>query len=104
MSNQESASYVVLGQKYAYATASLIFGIICFVNFAGLEKAVLAIVFAWLALKADPGPQLTERRLWAKIGASMGLFVLILIPTLILLNLDRLRIIIEALEKLSEAK
>ena len=54
MSNQESTSHVVVGQKYAYATASLIMGIVCFVNLAGLEKAVLAVVFAWLALKADP--------------------------------------------------
>ena len=74
MSNQESKSFAVLGQKYAYATASLIMGIVCFVNFAGLEKAVLAIVFAWLALKREPGPQLTERRRWARIGGAMGLF------------------------------
>ena len=104
MSNQESTSHAVLGQKYAYATASLILGIVCFVNFAGLEKALLAIIFAWLALKSEPGPQLTERRRWAKIGAAMGLFVLIFIPTLVLLNLDRLEILIEALQKLSEAK
>jgi hypothetical protein len=104
MSNQESTSFAVLGQKYAYATASLIMGIVCFVNFAGLEKAVLAIVFAWLALKREPGPQLTQRRRWARIGAAMGLFVLIFIPTLVLLNLDRLQVIIEALKKLSEAR
>ena len=104
MSNQESTSYVVIGQKYAYATASLILGIVCFVNLAGLEKAVLAVVFARLALKSDPGPQLTEHRLWAKIGGAMGLFVLILVPTLILFSLDRLGVIIEAVQKLSEAK
>lgn len=104
MSNQESTSHAVLGQKYAYATASLILGIVCFVNFAGLEKAMLAVLFAWLALKSEPGPQLTERRHWAKIGAGMGAFVLIFIPTLILLNLDRIEIIIQALQKLSEAK
>jgi hypothetical protein len=104
MNNQESTSYAVIGQKYAYATASLILGIACYVNLAGLEKAILAITFAWLALRSDPGPQLSERRRWAKIGASMGLFVLILIPTLILFNLDRLEIIIDALQKLSEAK
>lgn len=104
MSNQESKSYSVIGQKYAYATASLIMGITCFVNLVGLEKALLAIVFAWLALKSDPAPQLTERRLWAKIGAAMGLFVLIFMPTLILLNLDRLGIFIDALQKLSEGK
>ena len=104
MSNQETTSFAVLGQKYAYATASLIMGIVCFVNFAGLEKALLAIVFAWLALKREPGPQLTERRRWAKIGGAMGLFMLIFIPTLVLLNLDRLRVVIEALQKLSEAR
>ena len=104
MSNQESKSFVVLGQKYAYATASLIVAIICFVNIAGLEKAVLAIVFAWLALKREPGPRLTERRLWAKIGGALGLFLLIFIPALVLLNLDRLRVVIEALQKLSEAR
>jgi len=104
MSNQESKSFVVLGQKYAYATASLIVAIICFVNIAGLEKAVLAIVFAWLALKPEPGPRLTERRLWAKIGGALGLFLLIFIPALVLLNLDRLRVVIEALQKLSEAR
>ena len=104
MSNQESTSFVVLGQKYAYATASLIMGIVCFVNIAGLEKAGLAIVFAWLALKSEPGPRLTERRLWARIGGALGLFVLIFIPTLVLLNLDRLRLVIEALQKLSEAR
>jgi len=104
MNNQEPTSFAVLGQKYAYATASLIVGIMCFVNFAGLEKAVLAIVFAWMALKREPGPQLSERRRWAKFGGALGLFVLILIPTLVLLNLGRLQVIIEALQKLSEAK
>ena len=43
----------VLGQKYAYATASLILGLLCFVNLAGLEKAVVAIVFGVLALVSD---------------------------------------------------
>lgn len=104
MGNHESTSHTVIGQKYAYATASLVLGITCFVNLVGLEKALLAIVFARLALKSEPAPQLTERRLWAKIGAAMGLFVLIFMPALILLNLDRLRPIIDALQKLSEGK
>ena len=104
MNDQESKSCIVLGQKYAYATASLIIGIICFVNFAGLEKAALAIIFAWMALKSEPGPRLTERRRWAKVGAALGVFLLIFVPTLILLNLDRLRLVIEAFEKLGEAR
>ncbi|HSO73717.1 MAG TPA: hypothetical protein VLU47_02680, partial [Blastocatellia bacterium] len=89
MSNQESNTHVVLGQKYAYATASLVLGILCFVNFAGMEKAIVAIIFAWLALKTTPPPRLTERRHWAKIAIGLASFVLIFIPTIIILNLDR---------------
>ncbi len=44
-SNQESQAHTVLGQKYAYATISLILGLACFINLAGLEKALLAVIF-----------------------------------------------------------
>jgi hypothetical protein len=104
MSNQESKTHVVLGQKYAYATASLVLGILCYVNFAGLEKAIVAIIFAWLALKSSPPPKLTERRRWAKIGIGLASFVLIFIPTIVILNLHRLREFIDVLAKLSEGK
>ena len=103
-SNQESQAHTVLGQKYAYATISLILGIACFINLAGLEKALLAVIFGWLALKSTPAPILKARRVWAKTGVVLGTLVLIVIPTIILLNLDRLRVIIETLEKLSEGK
>jgi hypothetical protein len=36
----------LLGQKYAFAMASLIMGIACYVNLLGLEKAAVAILFA----------------------------------------------------------
>ena len=104
MSNHESNTHVVLGQKYAYATASLVLAILCFVNLASLEKAIVAIIFAWLALKDAPAPRLTERRLWAKIAIALAAFMLISVPTVILLNLDRLRGLIDALAKLSEGK
>ena len=103
-SNQESQSHIVLGQKYAYATISLILGLACFINLAGLEKAVLAVIFAWLALKSTPPPVLKARRLWAQTGLALGLLMLIVVPTIILLNLDRLRVIVEALMKLSDGK
>lgn len=103
-SNEESQAHVVLGQKYAFATISLILGLACFINLAGLEKAVLAVIFGWLALKSTPAPVLKARRVWAKIGVALGLTVLVVIPTIILLNLDRLRVIVEALMKLSEGK
>lgn len=104
MSNHEPNTHAILGQKYAYATASLVLAILCFVSIAGLEKAILAIVFAWLALRDTPAPRLTERRAWAKVAIALAAFVLILMPTIIILNLDRLRGMIEALAKLSEGK
>jgi hypothetical protein len=102
--NQDNQAHIVLGQKYAYATISLILGLACFINLAGLEKAMLAVIFGWLALKSSPTPVLKARRVWAKTGVVLGVIVLVLIPTIILLNLDRLRAIIEALVKLSEGR
>lgn len=55
-SNKECQAHIVLGQKYAYATISLILGLACFINLAGMEKAVLAVIFGWMALKATPAP------------------------------------------------
>ncbi len=103
-SNHESQAHIVLGQKYAYATISLILGLACFINLAGMEKAVLAVIFGWLALKSTPAPVLKARRVWAQTGVVLGVLVLITIPTIILLNLDRLRVLVEALMKLSEGK
>ncbi|HWN11132.1 MAG TPA: hypothetical protein VNO50_17975 [Pyrinomonadaceae bacterium] len=103
-SKPESQAPIVLGQKYAYATISLILALACFINLAGLEKALLAVIFGWLALKSTPAPALKARRLWAKAGVLLGTLVLIVVPTIIILNLDRLRVIIEALMKLSEGR
>ena len=104
VSNHDSQSQIVLGQKYAYATVSLVLGLACFINLAGLEKALLAVIFGWMALKSTPAPALKARRLWAKTGVVLGTLVLIVIPTIIILNFDRLRLVIEALMKLSEGK
>lgn len=102
--NHEPQAAIVLGQKYAYATVSLVLGLACFVSLVGLEKAILAVVFGWLALKSTPAPVLKARRVWAKTGVVLGTLVLIVIPTIILLNIDRLRLILETLSKLSEGK
>jgi hypothetical protein len=103
-SNKENQAHIVLGQKYAYATIALILGIACFINLAGMEKAVLAVIFAWLALKSTPAPRLTARRVWAKAGLILGIVPLVVVPTIIILNFDRLRLIVEALAKLSNGK
>ncbi|MEN3326502.1 MAG: hypothetical protein V7638_1309 [Acidobacteriota bacterium] len=101
MSENQTRASLILGQKYAFATASLILGIVSFVNLLGLEKPILAIIFGWLALRTRPAPQLTEHRVWAKTGVVLGSIVLIVVPTLIILNLDRLREFIEVLSKLN---
>lgn len=103
-SDHESQAHIVLGQKYAYATISLIMGLASFINLAGMEKAALAVIFGWMALKSTPAPMLKERRVWAQTGVVLGTLVLVIIPTIILLNLDRLRVMVEALMKLSEGK
>ena len=99
MSAQTKES-LILGQKYAFATASLILGIVSYVNLLGLEKPILAIIFGWLALRAKPEPQLTQHRVWAKAGVVLGTIILIVVPTLIILNLHRLQEFIEILSKL----
>ena len=95
-----ASTETILGQKYAFATASLIMGIACFVSLLGLEKAILAIVFAWLALRRQPEPVLTQHRTWAKAGLVLGIVPLVLVPLLLILNFDRVQQIIEVLSKL----
>ena len=102
MNNEiEVQKNTVLGQKYAFATASLILGISCFISLLGLEKAILAIVFAWLALRTKPEPVLKEHRTWAKVGLVLGILPLIMVPTIIILKFDEIRELIEVLSKLN---
>ena len=97
----EMQKYTVLGQKYAFATASLILGVSCFISLLWLEKAILAIVFAWLALRKKPEPVLTEHRVWAKAGLILGILPLIILPLIIILNFNEIREFIEVLSKLT---
>jgi hypothetical protein len=90
-----------LGQKYAFATASLILGIVSFVNLLGFEKPILAIIFGWLALRTKPEPPLTEHRVWAKTGVVLGTIILIVVPILIIVNFHRLQEFVEVLSKLN---
>ena len=100
MKQTETQQSLILGQKYAFATASLILGISCFVSLLGMEKAILAIVFAWLALRSKPEPVLTEHRVWAKAGLVLGILPLVIVPIILIVNFDRVREIIELLSKL----
>jgi hypothetical protein len=98
--NAESGAASVLGQKYAFATASLLVGIASFIQLLGLERAILAILFGWLALRRSPGPALGPRRTWARIGIALGIAMLVLVPVFLTLYFDRVREFIEALERL----
>ena len=91
---------VVLGQKYAYATAALLVGIASYIQLLGIERALLAIVFAWLALRKTPEPSLDNRRLWAKVGLALGVVMLITVPAIVIFKFDALRELIIALENL----
>ncbi len=90
----------IVGQKYAYATASLLVGIICYVNILGIERGTLAIIFAILALKSVPQPKLEKRRAWAIAGLILGILIFILVPGIIIFKFDKVQEIIRALNSL----
>lgn len=91
---------VILGQKYAYATASLLLGIICYIQLLGIERAILAIVFAVLALRSAPQPRLERRRLWAIAGLILGIITIVLVPMIIIFKFDQVKELIHALNNL----
>ena len=101
---QETQAGVVLGQRYAYATVSLVLGITCYAHFLGMEKAVLAIILGVLALKPHPAPRLQERRAWAKTGIVLAVIMLIAVPTTLLLYWGRMELLLDALKKLQIGK
>jgi hypothetical protein len=79
-------------------------GAASFVSLLGMEKAILAMLFAWMALKSEPAPVLEERRLWGKVGLSLGLLQVVLISTLLILFRNELGDVIDALMKLQNGK
>jgi hypothetical protein len=86
----------VMGQKYAYATASLIAGVACFINLLGVEKALLAITFGVLALRA---PRARLRRRWAIAGVALGVLMIAMVVVVLLLYREELARLIEHLER-----
>jgi hypothetical protein len=101
MSEVDNKRALILGQKYAFATVSLVLGIFCFVNLLGLEKPILAIVFGWLALRRKPEPKLKEHRTWAQVGITLAVVILIVVPAMIIINFNRLREIIAIISQLT---
>jgi hypothetical protein len=101
---QHDRANVVLGQKYAYATIALMLGIASFVNLLGMEKAILAIIFARLALKSEPPPLLKNRRGWGQAGLVLGVLQVVLISVLIIIFRNELREGLDLLIRLQDAK
>lgn len=102
MESQDSA--FVLGQRYTLATLALTLALLSFLNVAGMEKSILAIVLGLRALGAAPGPRLERRRVWARWGIGLAITHVVLLTTVILLNLHRLPKLIEALRALSDLR
>ena len=102
MESPESA--FVLGQRYTLATLALACALLSFLNLAGLEKAVFAIVLGLKALKVAPAPPLERRRGWARLAIGLGTGHVVLVAAVILLNLDRLPKLLDALRTLSDLR
>jgi hypothetical protein len=96
----------VVGQKYGFATASLVIALLCFVNLAALEKAIVAVLFGLQALRIDPPPLLNIRRGWARAGVALGGAFLVVVPAIVwyFLGVVGLRNAWEILMRLGAAK
>ncbi len=102
MESRESA--FVLGQRYSLATLALTLALLSFLNLAGMEKAILAIVLGLRALKPAPQPPLEQRRGWARMAIGLGVAHVVLVVTIILLNLDRISTLFDALRAMSDLR
>jgi hypothetical protein len=102
--NQNERASFVLGQKYAFVTVALVLAIGSFINLLGMEKSILAIIFAFLALRPEPAPPLGVRRRWGKVAITLGVIHVVLMPTLILLNIDKFRAALQLLKTLQDGK
>ena len=100
----QAQSDFVFGQRYAFATLAMVVALLSFINLAGMEKAILAIVLGYKARTLAPPPALERRRGWAKGGAMLGVAHIVLVVSVILLNLDRLAKVVEVLSAMSDVK
>jgi uncharacterized membrane protein YgaE (UPF0421/DUF939 family) len=101
---QSPESPFVLGQRYTLATLALGLALLSFLNLAGLEKAVFAIVLGVKALRPTPGPPLEQRRGWARLGIGLAAAHVVLVAAVILLNLDRIPRLLDALRAFSDLR
>lgn len=102
MESRDSA--FVLGQRYTLATVALTLALLSFLNLAGMEKAILAIVIGIKALRRSPQPALAQRRNLARVAIGLASVHVVAVVTIVLLNLDRLGKVVEALRALSDLR
>jgi hypothetical protein len=102
MASADSA--FVLGQRYTLATMALVLALLSFLNLAGMEKAIAAMIVAYVALKGSPPPALEQRRGWARFAVGLAVAHIVLVSAVILLNLDRLAKVYEVLRAMSDLR
>jgi hypothetical protein len=102
MESRDSA--FVLGQRYTLATLALTLALLSFLNLAGMEKAILAVVLGFKALRREPQPALEQRRGLARVAIGLAIAHLVAVVTIVLLNLDRIGKLVEALRVLSDLR
>lgn len=68
-------------KKSSYAIASLILGILSFIQLLGLEKAIVAGVFGVLALKEVKTGEVKDKN-FAYIGIALGTIYIITVAVL----------------------
>jgi hypothetical protein len=76
--------------------------LLSFLNLAGMEKALFAIVLGVKALKRNPQPAIEERRGLARLAIGLAAAHVVLVVTVILLNLDRLGRLLDAVRTMSD--
>ena len=102
METPESA--FVLGQRRTLAAVALGLALLSFLNLAGIEKAILAIVVGMKALSQSPPPALEHRRGWARLAIGLATVHVVLIVTVIVLYFDRLSTLVDALRAMSDLR
>ena len=75
----------------AFAVARLVIGLLSFIQVIGIEKAAVAIIFGWLALRrTKPGGPEQGRNL-AIFGIILGVVYIILVIIIVLRYLPQIR-------------
>jgi hypothetical protein len=93
-----ASSDLVIGQKLAYAAASLAMGLCAFVSLLGMEKAILAIIFGVLALRNGTA-RLPARLGLARFGVVLGILQIVLVLAMLLVFHDQVLRFFEHLER-----